>query len=513
MFVRLWVRAPRMRKKADSGGRETGDDMAVFTSEPAMIEATIAATQRPDYVRRWVLDQDGRPRLVEAEQAGRVKGYLRTADGRWQPAYEGDAEDGKQVSPGWFGPGGLAFSVHGHRGYSALFRIDAETLRAEAEPLVHAPGYDVSGRLVFDRAAGALLGVHYETDAPATTWFHPTLKAWQADIDAKLPGTANRIECQRCLHASHLIVTALSDQRPPVYLLYRTATSQLQVLAGQRPDLPVAAMGQRDYHRFKARDGLEIPVLVTQPASGDPKRSPTVVLVHGGPFVRGTQWSWEPTAQFLASRGYLVLEPEFRGSRGFGGQLYRAGWKQWGLRMQDDLADTLAWAVRQGWADPTRACIAGASYGGYAALMAAVKQGDLFRCAVNWVGVSDIDLLFSIHWSDVSDTTKRHGMKRLIGDPVADAAQFAATSPLRRAAEIRMPLLMAYGGRDPRVPIKHGQAMKAALRPDQALEWVDYPDEGHGWFNLKTNEDFWGRVERFLARHLASPPPAGSGQP
>lgn len=207
--------------------------------------------------------------------------------------------------------------MHGHRGYSALFRIDAETLRAEAEPLVHAPGYDVSGRLVFDRAAGALLGVHYETDAPATTWFHPTLKAWQADIDAKLPGTANRIECQRCLHASHLIVTALSDQRPPVYLLYRTATSQLQVLAGQRPDLPVAAMGQRDYHRFKARDGLEIPVLVTQPASGDPKRSPTVVLVHGGPFVRGTQWSWEPTAQFLASRGYLVLEPEFRGSRGF----------------------------------------------------------------------------------------------------------------------------------------------------------------------------------------------------
>ena len=137
---------------------------------------------------------------------------------------------------------------------------------------------------MFDRAAGALLGVHYETDAPATTWFHPTLKAWQADIDAKLPGTANRIECQRCLHASHLIVTALSDQRPPVYLLYRTATSQLQVLAGQRPDLPVAAMGQRDYHRFKARDGLEIPVLVTQPASGDPKRSPTVVLVHGGPL-------------------------------------------------------------------------------------------------------------------------------------------------------------------------------------------------------------------------------------
>jgi dipeptidyl aminopeptidase/acylaminoacyl peptidase len=173
--------------------------------------------------------------------------------------------------------------------------------------------------------------------------------------------------------------------------------------------------------------------------------------------------------------------------------------------MQDDLADTLDWAVKQGWADPQRVCIAGASYGGYAALMGAIKQGDRFRCAISWVGVTDIGLLGSISWSDISDEWKRYGMKQLVGDPLADAEQFKATSPLVRAKEIRIPLLLAYGAEDRRVPLKHGTDFKAALRPEQALEWVVYPEEGHGWFDLKTQEDFWGRVERFLATHLAAP--------
>ena len=201
-----------------------------------------------------------------------------------------------------------------------------------------------------------------------------------------------------------------------------------------------------------------------------------------------------------------MLEPEFRGSTGYGWTHFRAGWEQWGLAMQDDLADTLAWAVKQGWVDPKRVCIAGASYGGYAALMGAVKQSDLFRCAVSWVGVTDLELMSSIHWSDASDEWKNYGMKRLIGDPVADAERFKATSPLQRAREIRMPLLVAYGGDDRRVPIKHGTDFRAALRPDQDLEWVVYPEEGHGWFELKTNEDFWGRVERFLDRNIGSKP-------
>ena len=463
----------------------------------------------PPHSISWLLDWQGEPRVIETLNEGRSRFFRRDSAGRWEPWYDDDPQARRLPEPIWAGPGGQWLGEQGYRGYSAVFRLDAETGRADSEPLLATPGYDFSGRLLTEPGTGRLLGVSFETDAPGTVWFDKAMKAHQAAIDARLPGTVNLIECLRCSAASHFVVTSLSDVRPPTYALYSTADQQLQPLLGPRADLPAAAMGQRDYHRIKARDGLTLPVLVTRPAGGLKGKVPTVVLVHGGPWVRGTHWAWERDAQFLASRGYLVLEPEFRGSTGYGFKLFRAGWKQWGLAMQDDLADTLAWAVKQGWADPQRACIMGASYGGYAALMGAVTQGDLFKCAVNWVGVTDIGLMSSIHWSDSSDEWKNYGMKRLVGDTDADAEQLRKTSPLVRAKEIRMPLLMAYGGEDRRVPIKHGTEMKSALRPDQPLEWVVYPEEGHGWFNLKTNEDFWGRVERFLARHIGAGAAAG----
>lgn len=457
----------------------------------------------PAYTVQWVLDPSNEPRLLQTFRQGRSQWFRRGADGSWQPWYEDDGYAARRPVPIWVGLDGEMLGEAPYRGYAALFRLDPTTGEREAQPLVSMKGYSYEGRLIYDHAALRLLGVHFETDAPSTAWFDPTMKAIQADIDARLPGSVNIIECERCLDATNLIVTAVSDQRPPAYLLYKPASKSLDVVSSPPAALRPSLMGQRDYHRIRARDGLEMPVLVTQPAGGVKGKAPTILLVHGGPYVRGTHWQWEPMAQFLASRGYLVLEPEYRGSTGYGAELFRAGWKQWGLAMQDDIADTLAWAVRQGWADPQRACIMGASYGGYAAMMGAVTQGDLFKCAINWVGVTDIGLMSSIHWSDFSEEWTRYGMKRLVADPATDAEQMRRTSPLQRAKEIRMPLLMAYGGLDRRVPLKHGTDMKAALRDDQALEWVVYPEEGHGWFNLKTNEDFWGRVERFLGKHLA----------
>lgn len=483
-----------------SNERDTGVQLARLDTRNGQLRNLSAGI--PDHSVQWLLDWRGEPGVIETQWEGRSRLYRRDDAGQWQFWFEDDPQARLHPLPIWLGPDRQWLGEQSYQGNSAVFRLDAGTGRAEGEPLIATPGYDFTGRLITEPGSGRLLGVRYETDALGTVWFDKTMKAHQAEIDARLPGTVNLIECLRCVSASHLVVTSLSDVRPPTYALYATADKNLQPLVGPRTDLPAAAMGQRDYHRVKARDGLALPVLVTQPVGGLKGAAPTVVLVHGGPYVRGTHWAWEPSAQFLASRGYLVLEPEFRGSTGFGFKHFRAGWKQWGLAMQDDLADTLAWAVKQGWADPKRACIMGASYGGYAAMMGAVTQGDLFKCAINWVGVTDISLLSSITWSDTSDQWKKYGMRRLVADPDTDAEQMKRTSPLLRAQEIRMPLLMAYGGEDRRVPLKHGTAMKAALRPDQPLEWVVYGDEGHGWFNLKTNEDFWGRVERFLGRHI-----------
>jgi dipeptidyl aminopeptidase/acylaminoacyl peptidase len=220
--------------------------------------------------------------------------------------------------------------------------------------------------------------------------------------------------------------------------------------------------------------------------------------------MRGRQWEWDADAQFLASRGYVVLEPEFRGSTGYGRALYRGGFRQWGQAMQDDLIDALDWAVKQGIVDPKRVCLAGASYGGYATLMGLVRHGERFRCGVAWVGVTDPRLMYK--WRndyDVGTESREHFYPELIGDPVKDAAMLDAHTPVLHAGRIDKPLMLAYGGSDRRVPLVHGERMKKALEAaGRPPEWVLYPDEGHDWEKLETRLDFAARLEAFLARHL-----------
>lgn len=201
-----------------------------------------------------------------------------------------------------------------------------------------------------------------------------------------------------------------------------------------------------------------------------------------------------------------MLEPEYRGSTGFGSRHFRAGWKQWGLGMQNDIADGAKWMIAQGIADPKRICIAGASYGGYATLMGLINDPDLFRCGIDWVGVTDIDLMYNVTWSDTSEEQQRYGMPILIGDQVKDAAQLRATSPLKNAVRIKQPLLLAYGGSDRRVPIVHGTKFRDAVKATNPnVEWIEYPEEGHGWALVKNRVDFWTRVEKFLDRNIGKP--------
>ena len=344
----------------------------------------------------------------------------------------------------------------------------------------------------------------------AQAWFDARMKQVQADIDAKLPNMVNLIGVAARAETPWVLVNSYSDRQPRVLFLYNTETREFKKIGASRPRIAASEMAAVDLVQVKARDGLTIPAWLTVPNDSKGKRLPLVVLVHGGPNVRGGDWSWRSGPQFLASRGYAVIEPEYRGSTGYGDQHFRAGWKQWGLAMQDDIADAARWAIAQGIADPKRICIAGHSYGGYATLMGLARDPELYQCGIDWAGVTDIELLYTGTWwssaSDVSASYKQYGMPALVGDRLKDAAQLEATSPLRLAARITQPLLLAYGGIDKRVPLYQGRKFYDAVKQtNKDVEWVVYEDEGHGWRQEKTNVDFWTRVEKFLERHIGKP--------
>jgi dipeptidyl aminopeptidase/acylaminoacyl peptidase len=463
----------------------------------------------PGPVRQWLLDSHGEPRLaVTLENGINSVHYRDPAGAQWRrlaqfPAYGS--------SPGAFEPlgfdhaGKLYVSAQAGRDKSAVHLLDLASGKLAAEPLVSADGYDFSGELLYGK--GKLLGVQVLSDARSNIWFDAGMKAAQRRIDALLPGTINLVAAARNADAPWLLVKVYSDRQPTAFLLYNSRTEELKMVGQSHPDILPGQMAAQDLVRYRARDGLSIPAWLTLPRGGG-KQLPMVLLVHGGPYVRGSEWGWDAEAQFLASRGYAVLQPEFRGSTGFGAKHFRAGWKQWGLAMQDDLADGVRWAVAQGIADPARICIAGASYGGYATLMGLVNDPELYRCGVEWAGVTDIGRMYSSSHgvlSDQSDDWRDYGMPALLGDPVEDAARFQATSPLAQAARIKQPLLLAYGSDDRRVPLYQGEQFYAAVkRGNPAVEWVVYPGEGHGWSLAQNRIDFWGRVERFLAKHIGA---------
>ncbi|MET0857994.1 MAG: alpha/beta fold hydrolase [Telluria sp.] len=464
--------------------------------------------ERPARTQGWLLDHKGEPRIARAEDGATGSYWYREpADGKWRKLVEFDRYKGSPdaFTPLAFGPDGTLYASAEHgQDKRALYRLNLASGKLDDQPLVKVDGFDFQGSLV--TARDRLLGVRVLSDGSAVTWFDPAMRAVQERVDRALPATVNLLAVAARAETPWILVQAYSDVQPGMTALFNTETGALNQVGSSYPAIDPARMGKQDLVRYKARDGREIPAWLTLPNGSSGKNLPLVVLVHGGPYVRGAQWGWHPESQFLASRGYAVLEPEYRGSTGFGAEHFRAGWKQWGLKMQDDIADGAKWAIAEGIVDPRRICIAGASYGGYATLMGLLNDPGLYQCGINWAGVTDIKLLATGHWSftsDMPDKYLKYGMPELVGDLVKDAAQLEATSPLLQAARITRPLLLAYGGADRRVPIYHGKKFYDAVkRTNPDVEWVEYPDEGHGWALPKTRIDFWSRVEKFLERNI-----------
>ena len=390
------------------------------------------------------------------------------------------------------------------RDKAAMWLMDPVTGKWADQPLASSPGFDVDAGVV--AREDKVLGLRFTIDAEVTQWLDADMQALQAAIDKVLPRTSNRLSVAWQGNSPWVLIEAFADIQPTLYYLFNRETRKFSKLGAERPDIEPKQMAAMDLVRIKARDGKEVPTWVTMPPGQEKgKNLPMVVLVHGGPFSPGQHWHFDSRVQFLAARGYIVLQPEFRGTLGFGEAHATGGWRQWGKAMQDDVTDATQWAIAQGMADPKRIAIAGASYGGYAALMGLVREPGLYRCAVAWVGVTDLDMLYTVTWDDTSASFKKFGMPKVLGDRVKDAADLKANSPLTHAAKINQPLLLAYGGKDQRVPIVHGEKFKKAVQgTNPNVEWVVYDDEGHGWADPANTLDFYNRMARFLDKYTAS---------
>ena len=455
--------------------------------------------------RSWVLGHDGIPRITTTVEKGLQSiHYNDPATQEWRKIGEFQQFAPESFTPRGFGPDGTLYvssRIAGDK--QAIHAFDLVHNTVLPQPVAALNDYDFRGSFVYGDSG--VLGLRFLGRAPGTHWIDARMKAIQQAVNELLPTTVNTLVLAADRKAPHLVVVSGSDVEPRSFYLYNTQTQRLLLIGKYLQGIDPDRMATTEMLRYKARDGLEIPAYLTLPPGPTDKNLPLVVLVHGGPYVRGGTWMWESERQFLASRGYAVLEPEFRGSTGFGAKHFRAGWKQWGLAMQDDLADGVRWLIDKGTVDAKRICIAGASYGGYATLMGLVNDPDLYRCGVQWVGVTDIGLMYTLTTSDATEEAKQYGMPILLGDLERDAEQLKKTSPLAQAARITQPLLMAYGALDRRVPIAHGEKLREALRPhNPQVEWVSYPNEGHGWSLVSNRIDFWSRVEAFLERHIGA---------
>ena len=452
----------------------------------------------------WLIDYGNALRVAVAPD-GPLHAMHFLADGDWRKvATFAPATDAILVPRAYVGK---TLYVQANNGGDriGLFRYNLERAAVDAAPLIASPDFDVEGKPVIE--ADRLMGFRVNTDAESTVWFDPDMKALQAEIDVKLPATLNRITRGIRSETPFVLIEAYSPTTPGDTLIYNRDTKALTRIGQALPAIAPAQMAaSTDFKRYKARDGLSIPAYLTLPTGTPGKNLLTIILAGAYPWKRNAAWAFDPAVQFLASRGYAVIQPETRGARGFGAAHFKAGLRQWGLAMQDDLADSARWAIAEGIADPKRICIAGTVYGGYAAMMGLIKDPELFKCGISWAGIVDIKLMFKHRWQEFPESGYGDKFKVLVGDPDKDQAQFNATSPLQGAKRITAPVLLAYGDKDVEVPGKHGRLLYEAIKPGNAAAEFMLFDRKEQPHSLEKNRaELWSRIEQFLERHIGKP--------
>ncbi|MGJ7603448.1 alpha/beta hydrolase family protein [Variovorax sp. LT1R20] len=392
-------------------------------------------------------------------------------------------------------------------GRDALVRIDLQDPSFPRETLLADARFDVRGALLRDPATRRVVGIRYSTDVSRVLYWDDAARQRQETLDRALPRRANRIVSNDETGQSS-IVLSVHGSRPPKYFTMDWPSGKLGLISDTHPALEKQPLATPKRVALRSRDGLQLEGYLTLPpvreadTAGAPsaRRLPTIMLPHGGPASLDTG-SYDYWAQFLASRGWAVMQINFRGSIGYGQDFREAGRRRWGLEMQDDLADGLGWLVEQGIANPKRACIVGASYGGYAALMGAVKDPTLYRCAISIAGVSDLRDLLSHSQNYMGYEL---GAEAKIGTWWGDREKLRQTSPALRAAEIRVPVLLIHGANDLIVPVEQSRDMAEALKKAGRTDarYVELPLGDH---NLSREQDrvrVLTEMEQFLRKNL-----------
>ena len=361
--------------------------------------------------------------------------------------------------------------------------------------------YDFHGRIVRDPKTREVVGLFHDEAGPRVTWFNGDYAALQKTLDASFPGQVVRL-IEGNETGTVFVLQVTSDRHPAAFYVIDLEKRSLDLIAESRPWLDPDRMQRRQIIKFKTAEGRELDAYLTMPAGATVDNPPPlVVMPHGGPWARD-RWQFDSQSQFLASRGYAVLQPNYRGSLSYEWMFpYEDRWDF--LKMHDDVTHATRQLIKSGWVDGDRVAIAGGSFGGYLALMGAVHEPDLYRCAVTFAGVFDWEELMKMENKLKNEQTDYQVLLRHLGDPVADPEKFERISPGRRVAGITMPIFVVHGKEDSVVSVGESRRLISELKKhDIEHESLLLSGEGHGTYQIENSVEYYTALEAFLAKHL-----------
>jgi len=449
----------------------------------------------------WVSDRQHRVRIAHRQlHKGEEQIIARAPEGNdWQVLWTQEVLKNDDLAVLGFGHDPqllyVARVVDGSVGIYSV-RLDQPTKEFK---LVYKPEkFETGAELIYDPVTDDAVGVGDTLlgNSSASYW-DPRYKALIQSVDEVLPKRFNSLG-RITADLNTFIFSSSAPDVPPE--LYVAQGESIIPLSKNYEAIKPGSTAAKQRITVKARDGLELPAFLTVPLGSNGKNLPTVVLVHGGPQSHD-EIDFDPEVAFLAAQGYAVLQVQFRGSTGYGNALMKAGFKRWGLEMQDDLVDALKAIEAQGIADPQRVCIMGGSYGGYAALMGGIKQGDAFKCVVAYAAVTD--LIDMMKWDQFSNGFGNVLTSRQVGNIFEDRQQLVATSPLNRVGDMKLPVLLMHGDYDSNVDFSQGQLMADALNSaGKDVRFVVLPRSDHYIANQANRQLYFREVQAFLAKHL-----------